>query len=79
MSAPSVAHRKVQSSTEEAASDLQPRESSGLRHDLGGLIICIPCITLIINWVYDLQKNPHFASIFFVLINFPTGGRSVQY
>lgn len=54
MSAPSVAHRKVQSSTEEAASDLQPRESSGLRHDLGGLIICIPCITLIINWVYDL-------------------------
>lgn len=51
MSAPFIARRKVQSSTEEAASDLQPRKSSDLRQDLGVLIICI---TLIINLVYDL-------------------------
>lgn len=54
MSAPFIARRKVQSSTEEAASDLQPRKSSDLRQDLGVLIICITCITLIINLVYDL-------------------------
>lgn len=42
MSAPSVAHRKVQSSTEEAASDLQPRESSGLRQNLGGFNYLYP-------------------------------------